>query len=175
MKQLFIPIAAAVAIFAASSSHAAGKPHPAKADQTQPAKVWTNEDLDGLRARGLISLVGQELAAPAAQVEATATEPSHPVYQSRLDDPAWYADKAAALRAVLDRREADLNEQRTAMALAVDRVSQPGIALDKPSVGVTPEAAVQLLQEKVQEVQDQLDELSDLARQHSIAPGLLRG
>jgi hypothetical protein len=175
MKNLFFTIAAVVAIFIAGSSQAAGKPHPAKADQTQPAKVWTNEDLGELRARGLISFVGQEPIAPSAQSEGTATERAHPVYESRLDDPTWYADQAAILRAELDLRVAALNEERTAIALAADRITQPGVALDKPSVGVTPDAAVEVLQEKVQDVQNQLDELSDLARQHSIAPGVLRG
>jgi hypothetical protein len=175
VKKLFFPIAAVVAIFIARPSEVAAKPRPAKADQTQPTKVWTNEDLDQLRSRGLLSIVGQEPTAPAVQSAATATEPTHPVYESRLEDPTWYADKAAILREELDRREAALNEQLTAMALAADRITQPGIALDKPSVGVTPEAAVQLLQEKVQDVQNQLDELSDLARQHAIAQGVLRG
>ena len=177
MKKLYFPIAAVVAIFVASSSQAAGNPRPAKADQIQPAKVWTNDDLDQLRARGLISIVGQEPPAPPAQAAGTATEatePSHPVYESRLDDPTWYADEAADLRAELDRRQAALDEQLAAIALAADRITQPGVALDKPSAGVTPEAAVQVLQEKVQEAQNQLDELSDLARQHGIAPGVLR-
>jgi hypothetical protein len=175
MKKLCFSIAAVVAIFAASSSRAAGKPQPAKADQNQPTKVWTNEDLDELRARGLISFVGQEPTAPAAQPAAAAPQSTHPVYESRLDDPTWYGDQATALRAELDRREGALNEELSAIALAADRVTQPGVALEKPSEGVTPEAAVQVLQEKVQEVQNQLDELSDLARQHGIAPGVLRG
>jgi hypothetical protein len=175
MQKLIFPIAAVIAILIASSSQAAGKPHPAKPDQTGPTRVWTNEDMDELRSRGLISIVGQETTSATVQPAATATEPANPVYESRLDDPTWYADKAAVLRAELERRAADLNEQLTAIALATDRITQPGVSLDKPSAGVTPEAGVQVLQEKVQEVQNQLDELSDLARQHDIAPGILRG
>lgn len=173
MKKFFFPIAAVFAIFVAGSSQAAGKPHPATADQTQPAKVWTNEDLDQLRSRGLLSIVGQEQTVPTEQSAAGTPEPTHPVYESRLDDPTWYADKAAVLRAELDQREAALNEQVTAIALAADRITQPGVSLDKPSVGVTPEEGVHLLQENVQEVQNQLDELSDLARQHDIMPGVV--
>jgi len=173
MKKLFFPIAAAVVLFAAIPSQAAGKPRPAKSDQNQPAKVWTNEDLDQLRARGLLSVVGQEPTLPPTQSEAASTAPTHPIYESRLDDPTWYADKAAVLRAELDRRQAALNDELAAIAQAADRITQPGVALDKPSIGVTPEAAVQVLQEKVQDVQNQLDELSDLARQHAIAPGVL--
>ena len=175
MKKLFFPIAAVVSIFVAIPSQAAGKPNSAKADQTQPVKVWTNQDLDQLRSRGLLSIVGQESSAATAQSAPTATEPTHPVYESRLDDPAWYADQAAGLRAELDQREAALNEQLTTMVLAVDRITQPGIALDEPSVGVTPEAAVHVLQERIQDVQNQLDGLSDLAHRHGIEPGVLRG
>jgi hypothetical protein len=175
MRNFSFSFAAVVAIFIACSSQAAEKPRPAQVDQKQSTKVWTNEDMDQLRARGLISIVGQEPTATTAQMPASSPEPVYPVYESRLDDPMWYADKAADLRAELDRREAALREQQTAMALAADRITQPGVALDKPSEGVTPEAGVQALQEKVQEVQNQLDELSDLARQHDIMPGVLRG
>ena len=175
MRKFSFPFAAVVAIFIACSSQAAEKPRPAQADQKQSTKVWTNEDMDQLRARGLISIVGQEPPASSAQAPASSPEPVYPVYESRLDDPTWYADKAADLRAELDRRGAALREQQTAIALAADRITQPGVALDKPSEGVTPEAGVQALQEKVQEVQNQMDELSDLARQHDIAPGVLRG
>jgi hypothetical protein len=175
MQKLFFPIAAVVALFAASSSQAAGKPQPAKPDQNQPTKVWTNEDLDQLRSRGLISIAGQEPTSKPEQPSSGLSEPAHPVYESRLEDPTWYADQAAILRGELDQRESALNEELAAIALAADRITQPGVALDKPSEGVTPEAAVLLLQEKVQETLDQVDELSDLARQHNIAPGVLRG
>jgi hypothetical protein len=175
MRKLYFPVAAVLAIFIACSSQAAEKPRPAQAEQKQPTKVWMNDDMDQLRARGLISIVGQEPTATSGQPPATAPEPAYPVYESRLDDPTWYADQAADLRAELDKREAALQEQRAAIALAADRITQPGISLNKPSAGVTPEAGVQVLQEKVQEVQNQLDELSDLARQHDITPGVLRG
>jgi hypothetical protein len=174
MKKLYFPIAAVVAIFLASSSQAAEKPRPAPDNQNQPKKVWTNDDMNQLRARGLISIEGEEPTKPAAQPPTAPVETTFPVYESRLDDPTWYADKAADLRAELDRREEALNEQLKAIALAVDRVTQPGVSLNQPSVGVTPEAGVQVLQGRVQEVQDQLDELSDLARQHDIMPGVLR-
>jgi hypothetical protein len=47
--------------------------------------------------------------------------------------------------------------------------------LDKPNGGVTPDAGVAILTAQVLEVQNQLDELSDLARQNNIPPGILRG
>ncbi len=175
MRKLYFPIAAVVAIFIANSSQAAEKPRSAQADQKQPIKVWTNQDMDQLRARGLISIVGQEPPATPAQPQAVPSGPVYPVYESRFDDPDWYADVAADLRDELARREAALQDQRKAIALAADRITRPGVSLDQPSPWVTPEAGVQILQEQVQEVQDYLDELSDLARQHDIPPGVLRG
>jgi hypothetical protein len=175
MRNYHFPLAAALALLIAYSSQAAEKPRPAQGNQNQPKKVWTNDDMDQLRARGLISIAGQEAAEPAAQAPAAPTETTFPIYESRLDDPAWYADKAADLQAELDKREAALREQQTAIAQTADRITQPGLALDKDNAGVTPAAGVANLQAQVQEVQSQLDELGDLARQHNIAPGVLRG
>ena len=178
MRTYYFPLAAALVLLVACSSKAAEKPRPAQGNQNQPKKVWTNDDMDDLRARGLISIVGQEPAAPAAagaQSPATQEGPPYPVYESRLDDPEWYAEKAAELQAELDRRAADLQQEQEALAQAKDRITQPGVALDKPSIGVTPDAALAIFQAQVDEVQSQLDELADLARQHDIEPGVLRG
>jgi hypothetical protein len=174
MRNYPFPLAAVIALLIACSSQAAEKPRPAQGNQNQPKKVWTNEDMGQLRSRGLISIVGQEATEPATQAPAAPAETAFPVYASRLDDPEWYADQAADLQAEMDKREAALREQQTAIALAADRITQPGLALDKDNAGVTPAAGVANLQAQVQEVQSQLDELSDLARQHNIAPGVLR-
>jgi hypothetical protein len=174
MRIYKFPLAAALTLLIACSSQAAEKPRPKPDNQTQPKKVWTNDDMDQLRARGLISITGQEPPAPAAQPPAASAETTFPIYESRLDDPEWYADQAANLQAELDKRMADLQQQQEALTLAKDRVTEPGLALDKDNAGVTPAAGLANLQAQVQEVQNQLDELSDLARQHAIPPGVLR-
>jgi hypothetical protein len=175
MRNYPFQFAAALALLIACSSQAAEKPRPAQANQNQPKKVWSNDDMDQLRARGLISIVGQEAREPATQAPAAPAESPFPVYASRLDDPSWYADQAADLQAELDKREAALRQQLTAIALAADRITEPGLALDKNNAGVTLAAGTANLQAQVQETQSQLDELADLARQHSIEPGVLRG
>jgi len=175
MRNYPFPLAAVLALLIACSLQAAEKPRPAQGNQNQPKKVWTNDDTDQLHSRGLISIVGPEATEPAAQTPAAPAEPTFPVYQSRLDDPDWYADQVADLQAELDKREAALRVQQTAIAQAVSqRITKPGLALDKGGPGMTPAAGLAILQAQVQEVQSQLDELSDLARQHDIPPGVLR-
>jgi hypothetical protein len=176
MRKFTFPLAAALAIFLACTTHAAEKPRPAQTNQNQPKKVWTNEDMDQLRARGLISIVGQEVSTePKPAPAAEEAQPQFPVYQSRLDDPEWYAEQAAQLQAELDQRTADLQQQLDAIAAAKDRITTPGISLDKQNAGVTLDAGTEILEQRVQETQSQLDDLSDLARQHDIEPGALRG
>jgi hypothetical protein len=177
MRTCPFPLAPVLALGIACSSLAAQKPGPAHANRNQPKKVWTNDDIGDLRARGLISIIGQE-PKEAAQQAPPAVEPAQqafPVYESRLDDPVWYADRTADLKAQLDARMADLQQLQEALALAKDRVMQPGIAMDKPSLALTPAAALPMLQARLQEIQSQLDDLADLARQHDIPPGAPRG
>lgn len=164
------PLAATLALLIASSARAAEKPRPAHANQTK--RVWTNDDLDQLRARGLISIVGQ---APetASQAAAAPSEPAR--YTSRFQDPEWYAKQAADLQAQLDKRTAALQEAQMGLAQAAEGNTQGGIAFDKKNAGITPEAGLANLKASVQEIQSQLDELSDLARQNNVSPGVLRG
>jgi hypothetical protein len=175
MRTYPFALAAFLAFAIVSPSHAAEKPRPAQGNQNQPKKIWTNDDMDQLSSRGLISIVGPEVTEAAPQAAVTPSEPAFPVYNSRLEDPEWYAEKAADLQAELDAREAALQQEQTTIAQAARDVTQPGVAMDEPTIGVTPEAALAILQAQVEEVQSQLDELSDLARQNNIPPGALRG
>jgi hypothetical protein len=175
MRTYVFALSAFFALAFATPSRAGEKPRPVQANQNQPKKIWTNDDMDQLRSRGLISIVGQQ---PSEEATPSATAPSEtpaPVYNSQLEDPTWYAQKSADLQEALDKRQAALREQQTALANAANGITQPGVAMDQPNAGVTPEAGLANLAAQVQEVQSQLNELSDLARQNGIAPGVLRG
>jgi hypothetical protein len=173
MRTYPFPLAAIIALAFAVPSHAAEKPRPAQTNQsTQTKKVWTNEDMDALRTRGLITTFNP---APEMTTQAPTAPPERATFASRTEDPAWYADQASILQAELDKREAALREAQANLALAEQRITQPGVAMDKGNVGVTPGAGVAILEAQVREVQNQLDELSDLARQNNIPPGDLRG
>jgi hypothetical protein len=163
------PLEAIIALAIAFPSHAAEKPRPAQAGQVK--KVWTNDDMDQLRTQGLISTfsVTSEISAqaPAAPSESV-------TFTAKTEDPTWYAEQAAILQAELDKREAALREAQVNLAQAAKGITQPGIAMDKPNAGVTPEAGIDVLAAQVLEVQSRLDELSDLARQNNISSGVLR-
>jgi hypothetical protein len=170
MRTYPFSLTAILALAFAFPSHAAEKPSPAQAAKTK--KVWTNDDMDQLRARGLISTFS-------VAAETTAQAPPAPSEQAtftpKTEDPTWYADQAAILQAELDKRESALREAQVNLAQAAEGITQPGVAMDKGNVGVTPEAGLAILEAQVHEVQSQLDELSDLARQNNIPPGILRG
>lgn len=169
MRTYPFPLAAILALALAIPSHAAQNPNPAQAGKTK--KVWTDDDMDQLRARGLISTfnVTTETTAPAP---APQSEPA--TFTTRTEDPAWYAEQAAILQAELDKREAALREAQTNLAQAAAGITQPGIDTGKGNVGVTPEAGIAILEAQAREVQSQLDELNELARQNNIPPGVLR-
>ena len=146
---------------------AANRPHVAT--DSQNGMVWTNDDLERLHGLGLISIVGQidqEESKPAtARSEYVKTQ-----------DPEWYAEKSARLRDELERRRAELDRYRQAIEDARSlETATSGIDLDGGDVGITPQAGIENLQQRVSETETQLDGLEDLARRNYMPPGLLRG
>jgi hypothetical protein len=147
---------------------AANTPRGGKTEKT--AVVLTNEDLGRLRVPGLISIVGQ----PATAEDANAAAPPPPYVTSQ--DSEWYAEQAANLRDELERRQARLAEYRRALEdVRSLRETTGGINLDEGDVGITPEAGIEILQQRVEETQTKLEALEDLARRNDIPRGTLRG
>jgi hypothetical protein len=147
---------------------AANEPRARNAEKT--TVLWTNEDLEKLRPLALISIVGQ----PNTAEDATAAAPPSPYLETQ--DPEWYAEQAAKLRNELERRRAQLGGYRQAIEDARSlKTMTGGINLNDGDVGITPEAGIEILQQRVMEVQEKLDDLEDLARRNDIEPGTLRG
>jgi hypothetical protein len=147
---------------------AASKPRAGKMEKT--TVVWTNKDLERLRALGLISIVGE----PHIAEDTTAAAMSLPYVKTQ--EPEWYVDRATKLRDELERRQAQLSEYRRALEDARSlRETTGGINLDDGDVGITPQSGIEILQQRVNEAQAELDALEDLARRNDIPPGTLRG
>jgi hypothetical protein len=174
MRTSHFSLAAVLALAIAFPTLAAEKPRPPKRSEDQPRKIWTNEDMAQLRLRGLISVVGEPTNEAPSKLGAP-SQPSGSAYASRLEDPDWYAQQAADLQAELDKRQAELRDAQEALAKAADGITEPGVAMDKGNVGVTPDAGIAILEAESLDIQRQLDDLSDLARQNNIPPSVLRG
>jgi len=145
---------------------AADKPH-AGTDGHHPV-VWTNDDLERLHGRGLISVVGQ--------VDPEEPTPSLPAMYLETRDPEWYAKQAATLRDELERTQAQLRDYQQAIDDARNlKESTGGLDLVGEDFAITPEAGIQILQQRVTEEQARLDDLEELARRNDIEPGTLRG
>jgi hypothetical protein len=142
---------------------------PRAGTDLQGKVVWTNDDLDKLHDRGLISIVGQV-------EEETSIPGSEPKDYDVTQDPKWYAQQAARLRDELDWRQARLREYRHALDDARSlRESTGGIDLVGEDFAMTPEEGIEILQQRVEETQTDLTALEDLARRNDIEPGTLRG
>jgi hypothetical protein len=147
---------------------AANKPRAGNVEKTRV--LWTNEGLEKLRPLSVVSIVGQPNKADDSTIAAM------PLPYLETQDPAWYAEQAAKLRDELERRQGQLAEYRQALEdVRSLRETTGGINLDDGDIGLTPEAGIEFLQQRVSETQAELDALEDLARHNGIPPGTLRG
>src|SRR6267142_533920 len=124
---------------------AANRPH-AGTDRQNPV-VWTNDEVERLRGLSLISIVGRT-------DEERPMSASMPGPYVKTQDPEWYAAQAAKLRDELEDRQAQLREYRLALDDARSlRKTTGGIDLDEGDAGITPEAGIEVLQQRVNESQ----------------------
>jgi hypothetical protein len=142
---------------------------PRAGTDSQNTVVWTNDDLERLHLLGLICIVGR-------MNEEMPKSASLPQPYVKTQDPGWYAEQAAKLRDELQRRQAQLGGYRQAIEDARGlKTMTAGINLDDGDIGITPEAGIEILQQRVNETQAELDALEGLARRNDIPPGTLRG
>jgi hypothetical protein len=152
----------------AISLRAANKPRAGKPEGA--TVLWTNNGLESLRAKGLISVVGQ------VAEEATTDAAAPSSYIVETQDPGWYAEQASKLRAELESREAKLQHYRQTLEDVRDlKTVTGGINLEGGDIGITPDAGIEILRQRVQDTEGDLDALEDLARRNGIQPGTLRG
>src|SRR5258707_15172039 len=80
-----------------------------RAETEQTAIPWTNEEIEKLRPLGPIAVVGRSSTAEAATTAAL------PLPYANTQDPEWYAEQAAKLRAQLESNESELHSYRQAI------------------------------------------------------------
>jgi hypothetical protein len=161
IRQLCISVCLAL-VSAAIPLCAANRPHAGA--ESQKTKVWTNDDLEKLHDVCVISIVGQ------VDEGKSVSEPARRNHEV-IQNPEWYAEHDE-----LESRQAQLREYRQAVDDARSlRESGGGINRAGEDFAITPEAGIEILQHRVNEVQAKLDDLEDLARRNDIPPGTLRG
>lgn len=142
---------------------------PSRAADHGNAVVWTNDKLEKLHNLGLISIAG-----PRNEEMPELASLRQPYVKTW--DPGWYAAEAAKLRDQLEHREDRLRGYQRALRDAQSlRNTTGGINLDERDIGITPEAGIEILRQRVKDTQTALDALNDLARRNGIPPGALRG
>jgi cell division protein FtsB len=138
-----------------------------------PKKVWTNEDLEALRGRVRISSF--EGAAPPAAAAAPAEEaaPAGPAGQvyNREDDPAWYRQRLTALRAEVERIDAEISRLRDVRSRGTQ--SEVAVGFDTPRT-LSPEDQIAALERRRSQLEQQISDIEDEARRRGIAPSTLR-
>jgi hypothetical protein len=143
-------------------------------------RIWTNKDLDQLRAKDQLSLVGPyDPDASALTGPETAQEPatarSEAVYNSRFEDPHWYEQQASAIQQQIDDTTVTLDRARDNLEAARNlQQTTGGIDFTQGNIGVTPEEGIARLEEQVRILRDDKDALADTARLNYIPPGVLR-
>ena len=152
---------------ASPTMRAAAKPHAAPASEANV--TWTNEDLERLSGiPGLISVVGQPPAEALPRAGAAAP-------RLVTEDPEWYAVQAASLNARLEAEQANVRDFIQALDDARElKSTTTGINLSEDGIGITPEATIEILRNRVRGTQSELSALEDLARYNNIPPGILR-
>jgi hypothetical protein len=141
--------------------------HPGASNGPAQEKVWTNPDVEALRATSPISIIGRDIGpeSPTTLPNAS-TSAAAPGPYVMEQDPAWYAREIEILRDEIARADDQIEDIR--------KIRQTGegisgaIPLGETAPGLTPEATIEVLESEKQELEAGIDELQDRARQNEI-------
>jgi hypothetical protein len=142
-------------------------PDPAK----PPAeKVWTNPDVEALESKASLSIIGQAETQQAGEPDSNSNKQQNTVPATapyvKEQDPSWYAQGIDGRRERVEQLDNQIQE------IQQIRTTGEGISgaipLDKTAAGLTPEATIQALQVQKSRVEEEINELQDLAQSNGI-------
>jgi hypothetical protein len=147
--------------------------HPAARRDSSVQKIWTNDDIDSLRANVPISVFSSPATLQFVTVPPRANEPvaAKPPYVKELD-PDWYAKEIGTLQTQIAASSAvvqKIQDIRKAGA-GISNV----IPLDREDAGLTPESTIVILQAQNKLLKAGVDNLEELASRNYIPPGAIR-
>ena len=173
MNRFALPLLVLLGLAVPAASFAGGPPsRPPRPSIAK--KVWTSEEVEALRAKGLISLLGQE---PVAEVAAGEQAPLDKVTPRvprpvRAQDPEWYHEQVSTSEAVIAATNTQIHGLQRELHDA--RYWEAGVNLRKENTGITPESALQIFEARNHSESEKIDALRDQARRNHIPPGAIR-
>jgi len=135
---------------------------PPPATGGKPAKVWTNDDINGLRTNGSVSVVGNNAGAKKTNASSQST--------SYEKDPGWYRKELAPLQANVQKLDAQIAKLQEFIKGGNVGEAQP-FNYHLPG---NPQDQLNQLEKKRQVGAAKIDDLMDRARHNGIQPGALR-
>ena len=186
-----VPAVLLAALFCAVSipAFASGDDKPAAPNAPHPdreKKVFTNDDLDRMwpKQQSAPNASNGPQISPARPVgfQSQQMPASRTTNGSRAQavvtiperNPLWYAQQVQALSAELDRIAAQEQTLRAFRASGNAPGAGTGLQLNAPCEGYTTDNAIQQLAFRRQEIEQQLDDLADMAQRNEIPSGILR-
>jgi len=165
-----------------ATSASTATPAPSVTRPDREKRVYTNDDIDRMwpkeQAAANAAQAPAASASTAAQVRRSVAVPRAMrvtiVVVSPQQDPVWYATQIEALNAELDSissREASLRDflaTRTGPGVTI------GLQFDAPCDGITTDNAIAQLEVRRQEIEQQLDQLQDTARQNGVSAAVFQ-
>jgi hypothetical protein len=154
----------------AEKTSSAGK-NPAPAPKPRPdeaKKVYTNDDFGWYSPRTSASQSDQSTAASSSS---SATSGSDIALPDPHQDPQWYAEQATALEndlQIIESKENALQQFR-----ATSAGLPTGLDLSAPVEGITTDDYIAQLESRRQQIEEQLNDLADLARVNGLPPGTI--
>jgi hypothetical protein len=159
-------------------------PAPSATHPDREKKVYTNDDIDQMWPKEQAAVNGAQAPATSALVPAQSRRSvALPrarrvtiVVVSPQQDPVWYASQLEALNAELDSissREVSLRDFR-ASGTTTDPGVTIGLQFGAPCEGITTDNAIEQLELRRREIELQIDELQDMARQNGVSPAVLQ-
>jgi hypothetical protein len=130
-------------------------------------KVWTNEDLQDLRSKTPVSVVGAPPAAPAKRASGAAATNADPAKNGQ-----WYRERLQPLRAELAKLDHQLDDLR-GFEDGSYRSSGGGVSRGYLAP-LNPAEEIKKLAARKDEIQARVSALEDEARHNGILPGELR-
>jgi flagellar biosynthesis/type III secretory pathway chaperone len=157
-------------------------PAPKVARPDREKKVYTNDDIDQMWPKPQAVASDSQTYPASAYTPPVARRPaavSRPLSTasappSRENNPLWYAAQVESLYAELDSISSRAESLRDFRATGSDAGVTIGLQFDAPCEGITTDNAIEQLAIRRQEIEEQINELQDMALQNGVPPAVFQ-